>query len=85
MCTKKAKEGLIVPLYYLYSKSLEKASLPLSWKEATVTAIFKKGDRKLPNNYRSISPTTIFCRMLESIIRDKLMLYFTLNNFFSKE
>ena len=48
------KEGL-VPLYYLYSKSLEEASLPLSWKEATITAIFKKGDRKLPDNYRPIS------------------------------
>ena len=31
---KSVKEGIIVPLYYLYnSKSLEQASLPLSWKE----------------------------------------------------
>ena len=69
----------------LYSKSLEEASLSLSWKEATITAIFKKGDRKLPNNYHPVSLTSIFCRMLESIIRDKIMSYFTLNNFFNKE
>ena len=43
---KNVKEGLVVPLYYLYCKSLEEASLPLSWKEATITAVFKKGDRK---------------------------------------
>ena len=80
---KSVKGGIIVPLYYLYSKSLEEASLPLSWKEATITAIFKKGDRKLPNNYRPISLTSIFCRMLEFVIRDKIMSYFTLNNFLS--
>ena len=45
----------------------------------------KKGDRKLPNNYRLISLTSIFCRILESIIKDRIMSYFTLNNFFSKE
>jgi len=39
-----------------------------AWKEATITAIFKRGDRKLPNNYHPISLTSIFCRMLESIL-----------------
>ena len=36
----------------------------------------KKGDRKLPNNYHPISLTTIFCRMLEEIITDKIISYF---------
>ena len=39
---KSVKEGLVVPLYYLYNKYLEEASLRLSWKEATITAILKK-------------------------------------------
>ena len=82
---KNVKDGLIVPLYYPYNKSLEEATLPLSWKEATITPIFKKGDRKLPNNYRPISLTAIFCRLLEAIIRDKIMSYFASNNFFSNE
>ena len=82
---KNVKDGLIVPLYYLYNKSLEEAILPFSWKEATITPIFKKGDRKLSNNYRPISLTSIFCRMLEAIIKDKIMSYFTINNFFCNE
>ena len=52
---KNIQDGLIVLLYYLHSKSLEEATLPLCWKEATATPIFKKGDRTLPNNYRPIS------------------------------
>jgi len=31
---KNVKDGLIVPLYYLYNKSLQEVTLPLSWKEA---------------------------------------------------
>ena len=52
---KNVKDGLIVTLYYLCNKSLEEAILPFSWKEATITPIFKKGDRKLSNNYHPIS------------------------------
>jgi len=84
-CIENIKDGLIVPLYYLYNKSLEEATLPLCWKEATVVSIFKKGDRMLPNNYRPISLTAIFCRMLEAIIRDKIMSYFASNEFFCSE
>ena len=45
----------------------------------------KKGDRKLPNNYHPISLIVIFCRMLEAIIRDKIMSYFASNGFFCSE
>ena len=45
----------------------------------------KKGDRKLSNNYRPINLTVIFCRMLEAIIRDKIMSYFASNGFFCSE
>ena len=44
-----------------------------------------KGDRKLSNNYHPISLTSIFCRMLEAIIKDKIMSYFTINNIFCNE
>ena len=37
------------------------------------------------NNYHPISLASIFCRILESFIKDRIMSYFTLNNFFSKE
>ena len=52
-------------------------------EKATVTAIHKKGDRNLCNNYRPVSLTSVICKMLESIIKDRLMQYFTSNNLLS--
>ena len=49
--------------------------VPDDWKVAHVTAIFKKGKQTSPGNYRPVSLTSIICKTLESIIRDKLMEY----------
>ena len=45
------KEGLVQPLFLIFSKSLKDGILPTMWKMATVTAIHKKGNRNLCNNY----------------------------------
>ena len=52
----------------LFNYSLTTGSLPNIWKEAKVTAIFKKGSRHCPNNYRPISLTCILCKLVEHII-----------------
>ena len=70
---KEIKDGLILPLFYIFTKSLREGTLPVSWKEAIITPIHKKGSRKVPSNYRPISLTSVFCRMLESVIKDKIM------------
>ena len=75
-------DGLISPLFYIYTKSLHQGSLPASWKDAIITPIHKKGSKKVPSNYRPISLTSVFCRMLESIIKGKIMTYFDTNNLF---
>jgi len=80
---KEVKEGLLQPLFLIFKRSLNEGQLPPSWKEATVTPIFKKGCRSLPSNYRPVSLTSIVCKMLESIIKDNLMEHFTRNNLFA--
>ena len=47
--------------------------MPNEWKLANVTPIFKKGSKSLPSNYRPISLTSVVCKMLETLIRDKLV------------
>ena len=77
------KEGVVLPLYLIFQKSLSTGILPASWKEANVTTLYKKGDGCVPNNYRPVSLTLVVCKMLESIIKDELFRYFNLNNLFT--
>ena len=70
---KEAKSELVKPLTVIFNKSLQSGLIPCEWKLANVTPIFKKGSKSLPSNYRPISLTSVACKMLETIIRDKLV------------
>ena len=61
---------LSVPLSIVFNKSLEDGMIPTEGKSAKVVAIFKKGTKSVPGNYRPVSLTCIVCKILESIIRD---------------
>ena len=64
----KTKEILAKPLYYLFQKSLETNQIPDDWKRANITPIFKKGDKSNVENYRPISLTSFYGKVLEKII-----------------
>ena len=59
--------------------------LPEDWLKACVTAIHKKGEKNLPGNYRPVSITSIICKLMESIVRDKIVDHMVQNNLFSKQ
>ena len=71
------------PLNVIFNTSLRTGILPDDWKKAHVSAIFKKGERKYPNNYRPISLTSIVCKVLESVIRDAIVNHMISNDLFS--
>lgn len=66
-------------LTYLFNRSLIEGKLPSQWKDANVKALFKKGKRTVCSNYRPVSLTSIICKLLESIIRDKLVCFLETN------
>ena len=70
---KMCADSLAVPLTKLFTKSLETGKVPTSWKEAKVTPIFKKGNKKQGCNYRPVSLTSVVCKLLERLIRTRIM------------
>jgi len=52
---------------------LQDGKVPNDWKQANVTAIFKKGDKTSPCNNRPVSLTSHVCKLLESLIRDSIL------------
>ena len=70
---KELAEEVSPALACIYNTSLKIGSLPDDWKTAQVKAIYKKGAKKEPKNYRPVSLTCIACKVMESIIRDHMV------------
>ena len=77
---KEAKNEIVKPLSILFNKSLLTGNVPCEWKLANVTPIFKKGSKSQPGNYRPISLTSVAGKLMESIIRDKIVKFLEEND-----
>src|SRR5437867_6276867 len=80
----KLKEIISEPLTHLFNKSLSKNEIPLDWKKANVTPIFKKGNTSSVANYRPVSLTVIFGKTLERIIKGKIEEFLNANSSITK-
>ena len=76
-------EAISVPLSIIFNKSFNSGILPEDWKCAHITPIHKKGARNLVSNYRPVSLTSIFSKLMESIIKDHIMNHIIVNNLVS--
>ena len=70
---KKLVDVMSLPLSFLFKLSVSLGKLPSSWKCATISPIFKKGDISCASNYRPISLTSIACKIMEGIIKDEML------------
>jgi Reverse transcriptase (RNA-dependent DNA polymerase) len=70
---KKLANELAWPLARIMRSSLREGVVPEDWKTANVTPIFKKGRKTDPGNYWPVSLTSVSCRILESVIKDKIV------------
>ena len=77
---KEVKEAICKPLCTIFNLSLRTGKVVSEWKLANVTPLFKKGDKSNPGNYRPISLTSVVCKLMESILRDKIVEFLEKNN-----
>ena len=63
---------------------MREGEIPKEWREANITPLFKKGSRLIAENYRPVSLTSICCKLMEGIIRDRMMKFMEEANLISK-
>ena len=56
----------------IFQQSYNSGQVPLDWQQANVTAVFKKGGKTNPANYRPVSLTCIICKTMEHVIYSQI-------------
>ena len=72
---KNCASAFAIPLTLIFKESFESSRLPVQFRSANVTPLYKKGDKTLSGNYRPVSLTSIACKIMEGIIRHRLEIF----------
>ncbi|KFW66504.1 hypothetical protein AS28_11516, partial [Pygoscelis adeliae] len=65
---KELAEVLTKPLSIIYQQSWLTGEVPVDWRLANMTPIYKKGQKEDPGNYRPVSLTSVPGKVMEQII-----------------
>ena len=76
---------LLCELAKQQASSLTKLFNKRDWNKATVSPIFKNGSKKMAENYRPVSLTSIVCKTLEYVVREAVLDHMCCNNLLSKK
>jgi len=82
---KKCASAFAIPLTLIFKESFDSSQLPVQFRSANVTPLYKKGDKTLAGNYRPVSLTSIPCKIMESIIRIELERFLYKHNLIAKQ
>lgn len=77
---KEAATEIAPILQFIFQQSLDTGELPFDWRTANINAIYKKGSKGDPANYRPISLTSVTCKILEHIIFSNVMSHLDQHN-----
>ena len=67
-------------LSVIFQQSYEEGTVPSDWLTARISAIYKKGDKANPSNYRPVSLTGITCKIMEHIVCSQIGRHLDHNN-----
>jgi hypothetical protein len=71
------------PLTRIFNSSFESGTVPKDWRIGQITALFKKGSKTLPSNYRPVSLTSVICKTMEKLIRKRIVDHMNEHELFS--
>ena len=69
----------------IFNSSYDSGIVPESWKIGQITALFKKGKKNSAANYRPVSLTSIICKVMEKLVRKKIVDHMTEYSLFSRQ
>jgi hypothetical protein len=69
---KAAAPAIAQSLPYIFNSSIKTCHFPNDWKIARVIPLFKKGERRLPENYRPILILPVISKIMERILYNQL-------------
>jgi len=64
---------IAMPVAAIFCKSLDSGQVSRDWRTANVSPLFKKGSKHQVDNYSPVSLTSQVCKIVEAMIRDKIM------------
>ncbi len=59
----------------IFQASIDRSEVPKDWHSANIVAVYKKGDKSCPANYRLVCLTSVPCKMLEYIMYRHVMIH----------
>ena len=72
---KKGIDSIACALNIIFQRSFYFTEIPLDWKLANISPLFKKGQHTNPNNYRPISLTSVVCKIFEKIVKNHIFTF----------
>ena len=72
---------IAAPLAKLFENSLVQDVVPNDWREANISALFKKGSNSASQNYRPVSFTSVILMLMASIIKDEIIKHLNIFKF----
>jgi len=81
---KSIKNVIVKPLIHIFNLSLSKGIFPKAMKETCVRPLHKGGDKTNATNYRPISLISNISKILEKLVKKRLVNYMEKNNLLSR-
>ena len=77
--------ALADPLSLIFNSFFSIEDIPSSWRKAIITPIYKKGPSSDPANYRPVSLTSVFGKLMERVVASEMLHYLLENRLLNAE